>query len=83
MDSQEAAMNTGLRPLPSTMPIAAAAEIMVRRGEARTVFQARARLAKQRRRDYGRTEISPAEVAEMKQVEHVPPPRAYHDDTLE
>lgn len=55
-------MNSGLRPIPPTMPVDRAAELMVRRGEAKTFFEARARIIKQRRRpNYGRVEITPAD----------------------
>ncbi len=41
-------MNSGLRPIPRDMPIDRAADLMVRRGEARTWQQAKARLLRQR-----------------------------------
>lgn len=57
-------MNSGLRPLPTSMPVDRAAEVMLRRGEAKSFGQACAVLKHQRRRDYGRVEITPASRAE-------------------
>jgi hypothetical protein len=49
-------MNTGFRPIPRDMPLDRAADLMVRRGEARTWHQAKARLLRQRSgAKYGRT----------------------------
>lgn len=55
-------MNTGLRPIPDSMPLDRAAELMVRRGEAPNFYTARARIARQRQRaKYGRTTVSDAD----------------------
>lgn len=55
-------MNSGLRPIPDTMPIDAAASMMVQRGEAKSFGQA-CNILRARRRParYGRTEITPAD----------------------
>lgn len=65
-------MNSGFLPIPATMPVDRAADLMVRRGEARNFFQARARILRQRQRsghDYGRTAIAPADRAAFAAVE--------------
>lgn len=60
-------MNTGHRQIPSSMPIEAAANIMVQRGEAKSFGQACHQLRAQRknRREYGRVEITSADRDEV------------------
>jgi hypothetical protein len=64
-------MNTGFRPIPDSMPIDAAANMMVRRGEAPTFFAAKARLIRQRMPDpqpqrITRVEITSATIADVR-----------------
>lgn len=57
-------MNTGLRPIPVTLPVDRAAELMVRRGEAHNFHQARAIVrARQARARYGSTIVDPSDPA--------------------
>jgi len=86
-------MNSGFRPIPPSMPNERAADLMVRRGECKSYGQAIAVIKHRRRRDYGRTEITPADKAAFANVEkplnqqlgylsdNVARPRAYKDDT--
>jgi hypothetical protein len=83
-------LNTGFRPIPATTPVDEAANIMVRRGECRNFFQAKARVLRERnpgphrRGDYGRTEINQSDRdarARVESPQHYRYP--YRDDTLE
>jgi hypothetical protein len=52
-------MNSGFRPIPSDMPLDRAADMMVRRGEANTFGQAKARIQRLRQRaTYGGTHVT-------------------------
>jgi len=65
-------MNSGFRPIPASTPLHAAADIMLRRGEAKSFGQACAALKHQRRRDYGRTSVTPADRDARARVESPP-----------
>lgn len=68
-------MNSGFRRIPPSMPVDRAAELMVRRGEARNFHAARAAILKQRthsRGDYGRTEITQSDRDARARVESPP-----------
>ncbi len=57
-------MNTGLRPLPRSMPFLERARLMVQRGEARTIGDA----TKAMRSRYGRTTITAKDRAECREA---------------
>jgi hypothetical protein len=59
-------MNSSFRPIPVDMPLAAAADLMTRRGEAKSYGQACAVLRHRRRHVLGRIANTPAQRAEVK-----------------
>ena len=61
-------MNTGLRPLPRSMPFLARASLMVTRGEARTFAEA-TRLLRAHKRAHCSTTITDADRASFAHVE--------------
>lgn len=62
-------MSPRFNPIPPGMPLDRAADLMVRRGECANFYLARARVARSRRRDHGRTEITPTDREAFSHVE--------------
>lgn len=69
-------MNTGLRPLPRSMPFLARARLMVQRGEAKTISEA----TRQMRGRYGRTTIADKDKADCRTAHGIEAPRLPYAD---
>lgn len=72
-------MNTGLRPLPRSMPFLVRARLMVQRGEARTISEA-TKAMRSRSRDYGRTTLTAKDRAECRAAHAVEARLPYADN---